>query len=177
MTDYANMDMYFFDELVLRKFIRFCLEGFPLDAAKLMITLQPVLAKLFFVRLTNWLLDLRLTALSFDRCCSIKHRGIAFDLVDYIKRYLHKNGRAAEFESFFKVVNEYRKKGEAVEPRIKMHGHDFTELLAWLIKALTPKADIQGSAAVGKILRTCVEIRWLRQQGLFAELCARCGVR
>ena len=174
-TDYTSMDMYYFESRILRKFLRFCVGDFLLDESELVAVVQPVLEKLFFIRLANFLLDLCLTELSFDRCCLFREKTIAFDVDDYVQRYLHRNRKADRLSEFWQVVAQHERDAAALDTRMKMHGHDFTELLAWLIKSVKPKTEIRTADAVARVLRACVDPRSLRSYGMFDALYSRCA--
>jgi hypothetical protein len=164
--------MYCFDTRVLGKMMTVGLGRSDADPNTILDALTPVLNQLFAIRQTNLALDLHLDWLSFDRCCALSEaRDVAFDLEDFVRRYLNKGGKFAALKEF----GEELRRQLAITPhdrRMRMNGHDFTELLGWYLDKTGVLGHV-GSREVERMLAVSLENEWLSGQRLFRDMLDR----
>lgn len=174
VTDYAAIELYAFDEAVLRKYLSVTCQKLRRDAKLILQCVRPVLEDLFLIRLTNRLLGWNLRSLEFERYCSVdKNGGLEFDSDAYLRAYLGKNARAKDFNEFAGLLGKLRKRIKC-ESRCRIHGHDFLDLLShYLEKRLKNRAFGKGDCDPRKQLITAMEASYLRKQKLFKKLLER----
>lgn len=171
-TDYTSIEMYLFHEWCIDKFFNVYLLSFPSTASYVLSQLSNVLQEVFLIRLANKLLGLKLTWMTFERCCKLSGGGIVFDADDYITRYLNKNNMLERKDEFVYTVNSWRPKLTS-NPRHQMHGHDFIELLVWYLKKHGVDSKLSDSKFVEQSLFDCIEIKLLANETLFKRLINR----
>jgi hypothetical protein len=174
MTDYTCMEMYAFNEKVVRRYLQVRLHGFPTTARRLLKDMGEVLRRLFAIRLAHFLLKLNLKKVDWTKSCSLTKKGFSFQQGDYISRYLNKNKKAKDKKRFVRqiIACESQVRGD---PRASIHGHDFICMLIWYVShhpgfrsfARTPEAVVQGE------LFSCLEIDHLAKEPLFQRLLKR----
>lgn len=140
-TDYSCLEMYLLNEGEIDKFLRLTLRLSEPTAKEVIPELTKVLEELFLIRAVNKKLDINVELLDrFGDCCSQtkKKNHIEFALDKYIGKYVNKcrtNGIKIEKPEFTSKLEELRITAQMLlDVRDKIHGHDFTELLAWYIK-------------------------------------------
>jgi hypothetical protein len=132
-TQYCAIELHFFCEDFLRHFLVTTCRLKVSNFDKFLQSLTSVLSYLYAMRLADSKLLLKLKWISFDRSLSRQGDLIIFSIKDYAKRLLlsNKKGRCQpdflrETESFYQ-----RLKGDC---RDHIRGHDFTEILVWVIQ-------------------------------------------
>ena len=171
-TDYTCMEMYAFSSNVLGKYLKLNTRRFPKTGRMVLSEITPALERLFAIRVANSTLKWNLSAVSWERSCSITETGVKIDVADFVKRYLNKNGRTADLQRFMEEVSASEKKWTS-DARNQVHGHDFVELLAWYIaqhKGFSrPAEDILERA----LFTAAAEPQVLQQEPLFKTLLSR----
>ncbi len=164
----------FFNDKTISKFISLVLNGFQLSATDTLAILKEPLKELFLIRLANYRLKWGLKAMSYHKFCSFEANKISFDVREFIERYLHKNKKFNDLKEFSNVITAYRGKVKA-DCRSQINGHDFTDLLSWLIKESTGH-EVMNPEVVRRSLTGCLEKNTLLQEGLFIRLISRLQV-
>jgi hypothetical protein len=187
-TDFCCIEMYFFEETILKKFFKLgCrLRINNLDA--IMQNFILVLHELFLIRAANLSLSWNLRKLNFLSSCRIKKNEILFDRGDYIKKYLQLNidqlrkikfgtistNKKLDWSSiiseFENEIEHHRKLLEG-PARLYINGHDFLNLLAAYVNDNSLKKVIQE----GNLLLTTVEVEHLQGYKMFQDLIKRCS--
>jgi hypothetical protein len=171
-TDYAAMEIYLLNERVVDKFLNLVITGFPQDAHTIFDNIIPALEEIFLIRLANQILKFGIGLIPIEKCCAIALKGFNFDFDEFIKRYLNKGGKYAEKDIFIRTVNAYRRNGRS-DPRLRIHGHDFTYLLnKYINKIKKPKTHQDLDSFVRAFFGT-LEISDIDNTNLFKELTKR----
>jgi hypothetical protein len=171
-TDYSCMEMYAFNPPTIGKLIKLLARRSDASVEQLMAQFANVLQELFLIRLTNRILHLNLTAVAWERCCSIVDTTIVLDVKEYIRRYLNSNALLGELERFLSVLEEYRTKLDD-DPRYQIQGHDLTDLLAWYIRHGCRVREIGNPKIVERALFTCIDMSLLEREKMFGMLLDR----
>ncbi len=132
-TDYACMEMYFFCLSNFKRFFMLCCRRYDWPIETIMNSLASILQELFLYRCANDELGWGMDWLDRIACMNVDEWMISLDTEEYIKRFLNKNGRGSEKDTFINKVEDIRPKLKT-EPRFQMNGHDLTKLLVWLIR-------------------------------------------
>lgn len=168
-TDYACMEMYAFNPPAIGKFMKMLVRRSDDSAEHLIVEFAKVLQELFLVRLTNRILDLNLTAVSWEKCCSIVDTTIVLDVGEYVQRYLNSNAKLSELERFLSVIEKYRGKLDD-DPRYQIQGHDLIKLLAWYIRHGCRVREIGDPKVIERALFICIDITQMEQEKMFVTL-------
>ena len=172
-SDFACMEMYFFDQTVLK---RYCHHILRLDeewAGRLMTNLSPILQDLFFIRSANESLQLKMKWLEPYKQCTTPQKGaVQLDVADFIKRYLNKSGKSGEEARFVAEVVAMKAKANS-NHRHQMNGHDFIQLLSRCVHSLSKNKSLADYEVVERTLTTCCDYRELAKHSLFAGLIER----
>ena len=172
-TDYACIEMYLFEENCMGRFLlTICRCPFPLSAREILTELSNVLQQLFLIRLANQLLSLGLSWMTFERCCRLTAGRVAFDVDEYITRYLNKSSMLAKKKAFVQTIDSWKPKLTS-DPRYQMNGHDFVELLAWYIRRHAVDRSICRQEVVERCLFGCIGVQQLIHEPLLKCLLDR----
>jgi len=90
------------------------------------------LSDLYAMRLADRKLALCLRWITFERCLAINGSRISLALDIYLERVLLKNGKSRMKAVFMKEMTSFRLRFEG-DYRNHIHGHDFMNLLAWVV--------------------------------------------
>jgi len=172
VTDYTSIELYCYNEKVLAKFLYVVVGRFPDDAKTLLAHIGPALQDLFLFRVATKKLDLKLTEVPFEKSCSIASSRFAFDFENYVNRSLNKNAKMKEKPLLLSEVRSLRRR-LSDEPRLQIHGHDFTKLLSWYIKQRTGRRYQYDQEFFSRSLCGCLEPGQLVEMRLFVELLKR----
>ena len=169
-TDYASIDLYTFEEELLKKVL--CL-GFTHSEAQvesLLESVAPILVEMFIVRAANERLDWGMTLPDFTRCCEIQGSRINFDRDVFVDRCLDSNAKRGDRAIFDNVCREL----EAVQlsdRRKGIHGDDYFELLGWYLRRQRGwRGYAGGERSIMNVLVPALDDRLLAKEGLFARL-------
>ncbi len=168
-TDYANMEMYFFSWAVFEKLNARCLRARHITKQMIDRFVVPTLRTLFVIRYVNSHPKWRLTYFSFQRLLRSEAGRFLFDAEEYLRRYLNRNGRLREIEDFLTERGSVAVPPET-DPRCFMHGHDFLELLLWLLNELLGRKVYTKLEAVLDMLKACADYRALADEPMFVSL-------
>ncbi|MCI0463285.1 MAG: DUF4435 domain-containing protein [Gemmataceae bacterium] len=107
-TDYTCMEMYFFDETVITKFLHFVLRRPDQSTSALLMRLQAVLQEIFVIRSANQALGLGLKWLEVKGQCKVTTSQMQFNRTEFISKYLNKNAKLSEVPRFTETVDSFR---------------------------------------------------------------------
>ena len=174
-TDYTSVDLYTFEEKLLKKVL--CL-GFTYSEAQvdaLLESMTPILVEMFMIRATNSRLEWRMTLPDFTRCCEIQGSSIDFDRDVFVDRCLDSNAKRKERENFEDVCSEL-KSVQLSDPREGIQGDDYFELLGWYLRHQSRwRGYAGGERSIMNVLVVALDDRMLSKEGLFARLDAVFG--
>ncbi len=169
-TDFTSIELYFFDAVPIEKFFELVLHGFPIEPTELLNQMAPVLEMAFYARLANEQFGLRCDWLDISRCCKIEGNRVRFDAASWVKRYLQKCSQYDCLNRFKTKMKEFERRRNA-DPRLQMHGHDFMNLLGWMITKLKNRFGLfRDPECLARALIACVELEFIEAYPLFAEL-------
>jgi hypothetical protein len=169
-TDYACMEMYFFNEQCLAKLLMLFVRGFPIAAAQVLADISAPLQELFLIRLANHTLGWNLKIIPYEDFFTLSGENTEFDRNLYIRRLLIANGQYPRLDGFLNEIETHRRRLTG-DPRNQIHGHDFVAILARYIR-LHRKRHI-NLELLNSVLPTCTELLWLAEERLFAQLTVR----
>jgi hypothetical protein len=170
-TDYACMEMYFFNPSSFTKFFALCCHRSDWPTGAIMDALVYVLQEFFLYRCANDDLGWEMTWLEKPVCVTLNAWRIDFDSNEFVLRLLNKNSRAADKAEFLKHVDQLRKRLTA-EPRHQMNGHDFTALLAWYLRQKGirgPRSQLENVVAC---MTLTLDHESLKKEPMFQSLSA-----
>jgi len=127
-TDFSAMELYLYNDEVLDKFLGLVCQS-NVSVAQFKGDLESALGQLFVFRLACRKLDWRARILAPDDDLVYKGGRVTFDAVDYTTRILTVNRRARERATFEEACSALAIEHHDV--RVRMHGHDFIDYLAW----------------------------------------------
>lgn len=171
-TDYSCIEMYFFNNSNLSKFLTLSCQksGWPTELV--LDALRLVLENFFLYRAANRELKWRMDWL--DKIGDVKIiKGWSLDLKhdSFITRLLNKNCRLKERNKFEKYVENIRNCLTS-DPRNQMNGHDFLALLTWYIREKKVKCFTVCEETVRACMMATLDHNILRKEPLFINLIA-----
>jgi hypothetical protein len=177
-TDFSSIELYAYDDAAVLKVAR--LLGCDLDktGAEVLNDVSAFLQRLFFHRLVNYVLDLKLQWIDAYKCCALKNSGIEFDEATFRGRYLNKAGvRREDRKAFEEELRKYDRM-KARDIRFVIRGHDFVEALAWYFSHHISRPPHPDAKLIRRMLFACIPLEQLAKFDLFASLLRRtaaCG--
>lgn len=135
LTDFANLEAYYFTEEVIAKFLQLAVR-YPDPPRQLLNCLSKPLRDAFLLRLAHAVLGWPLHWIPIERSCTFaKPCEISFDRDQHIIKLLQKNSKSRHLDEFKKKIQELESQLET-DPRFWTHGHDFSELLCSFLRKL-----------------------------------------
>lgn len=169
LTDFNSIESYLIDNHTLDKFFTIVLGHLPVDCDILMAQIKTVLKKLFFIRLANELLLLRMEWVSPRKYIKVQRDSIIFEEEKFIDAYLLKNGKATHKNEFITQIREQIAKAPDDERRL-IRGHDLVEILHFISVKLKNKRDFGDSTFFGGAFLGCLEALDMTKYSLFQSL-------
>ena len=171
-TDYASMEMYFFQADVIGKFVTICCQRGDWPVDKIMQSLTIVLQELFLYRFANEELRWEMDWLDRVVCLEISGWDLEFDGDQFILRFLNKNAKAGNTQEFIAKIDSLRPLLQA-DPRYQMHGHDFLEVLAWYVRNRGVSGERTKPENIQSALALSINYQDLKAEQLFSRLLER----
>ncbi|WP_410001402.1 DUF4435 domain-containing protein [Roseovarius atlanticus] len=129
LTDFTSVEMYLYDEQILSKFVRMMTATPDRSLEDLMASLTIIGSDVFAVRTANEMLGWGMKIADPTRVISIEDDGIArLNLDELVNRTVRLNARYGDFDEFMETVQVCRSE-QPDEPRSKIRGHDFIDIL------------------------------------------------
>ncbi len=133
LTDFANTEGYLFTTDVLRKLLLVAM-GAKVQADTIVNVLTAPLQEAFLIRLAHARLEWPLHWIDMTRSCSLQNSDtIEFKQSKFIIKLLQKNHHSRDQKRLEKEI-AYLRPQLHEDPRLSIHGHDFTGLLCWYLK-------------------------------------------
>lgn len=173
-TDYANLEMYFFEKDIINKLNTRILCKHKLLDRKHYDFIVMTLVELFKIRYINSRPIWQLKYLSFDKLLQYTKGEFNFDCDEYLKRYLSKNSRISEYEIFASQLKSI-KIPNTEDIRCYIHGHDFLELLCYVLNCLSGKQMYPCQESVLSILKASSDYNKIICEPMFEALNERFG--
>jgi len=171
-TDYTSVEMYFFNEPALDKFIGIVLKGLPVKCSLLIRNMAKVLERVYLIRLSNEKLK---WGMRFPKKETLKKyfvwtkTKIEFKEKEFIKNYLIMNGKGKKKAEFECIMKEYEGNLEA-DARHNIRGHDFTWALFHVSKKIKKRIGFSTWERMESALLGCVEMAFVEDEQLFQRL-------
>lgn len=171
-TDYANMEMYFFTSDIIGKLNQRCLIREKICNQTINNFLIPLLKILFLIRYVNTKPYWHLENYDFEKLISYNKSKFHFELDDYIRRYLNKNGRLSDYKQFKTEIKDV-KIPDCKDHRCFIHGHDFLTVLRKILNCLVRKKRFQDNEILFDVLKTSADYKVLANERMFSEIIRR----
>ena len=167
-SDLSSMEMYFYRGRGFRDALTVDV-GLDDNVDELFSRVDEVLRKLFIFRCTNISLGWGMEWLEPWKCFEIKGDRLLLDDVEFVSRYLNKNGRTSQKVEFAASVTEIRAKADAA-PHLAVRGHDAFQVLSWFLQKRGRKRELCEESVLQAIARSSSRIDELLQYPLFTTL-------
>ncbi len=176
-TDFANLEMYLFNDKVLGKFLKIGLGNFPYNFKETTQMLVPVLIYNYSIRYARTCLDSSYQLVSLDKVIKIRNAQLSYDLNEVLTKFLLKNNivnRKEEFESLIEKVHTLQENSS--DFRMFIHGKDFIELLFLFIKKVKNTYTFNDKSFTRAIFSS-IEIEDLKNYPLFKNILSKYKVK
>lgn len=169
-TDFANLEMYLFNEKSLNKILKIGLKNFPLSSVEVIKTLTPILVDNFCLRYAREKINCSYQLIQPEKVFQYSQGSMSYNQVEVLHKFLNKNNclnKKIEFEEEIKFVKEKYK--ELNESRLFIHGKDFLEFFFNLIKKIKNTYSFTLKTFTRAVFLS-IENEILRPYNLFTEL-------
>lgn len=169
-TDFANLEMYFFNHECLNKFLRLGLKNFPLSSKEIMASLETILIDIYAFRYARDEINKSYQLPALDKTFKVSNGKIQYDPNEFLNKFINKNAcknQQKEFQE--KILLVKNKHLELKESRYFMHGKDFIELFFNLVRKIKNPYNFNLKTFTRSIIIT-IEIELLKTFKLFSEL-------
>ncbi len=172
--DHSSLEMYAFDPEVLDSLLSAVAPSLGKKGEAVLAELESMLQRLFVIRTTNILLDLRLEWLpSFSDSCILTGTSVQFDENDFIHRYLGKNARLKEKARFIEELGVVTSRMSG-DRRLFIRGHDFVTALSWYLRnSVSKSSPLYRPETLHQLLLAYIDPSRISNQQFFRELVAR----
>lgn len=166
-TTYSSLEMHFFTEEFLRHHLRTVSRAKIESFDNFFGSFTEVLRKVFSLRCVDRELGLNLRWIPIEKCVFKKNGSLDFNFEEYISRTLHKSGMFYRLDN---VKDGFEKWNSNLsgDPRQFIRGHDFVQLLSWVIKNFGGIKDISTEVAVYRLFVGAA----LSNQDIYSEIAA-----
>lgn len=144
-TRYCALELYFFDDALMRKFIIGASRSKIPDWSAFVVTFCSALVFMYAVRLADRELDFQMKWVDFDKDLKLVGGLLDLNKTSYINRVLSKNNKLQFMLDFKASVDQWYDKCVSHDHRLAIRGHDFVSLLAFVIK------NGRGNSALGTV--------------------------
>lgn len=166
-TTFSSLEMHFFTEEFLRHHLRTVCRAKIESFDNFFESFTEVLRKVFSLRCVDRELGLNLRWIPIEKCVFKNNGSLGFDFEEYISRTLHKSGMFYRLDSVKDGVERWNSNLSG-DPRQFVRGHDFVQLLSWVIKNFGGIKDISTEVAVYRLFVGAA----LSNQDIYSEIAA-----
>lgn len=149
-TKYSSLELYFFDDILLQDILLEIAKTKIQDWEEYKSTLILFLQSFFAIRLTNEELALGMELIPIGKYLSLQGSKINFEIDRYNENLLNKNSKAAYKDIFEECRSGWMRKLTG-DPRHYMHGHDFTQMLAWTVLKFNGIKEFSSQVAIERM--------------------------
>lgn len=149
-TNPASLELYFFTDAILKDIILTTAQCRIDHWDEFLDSMVTALRDLYLLRLADRELSWNLAWLTPDRCMKFQSGCVSLDLHTLIERILLSNCRGDQKSKFESTIDRWRKK-VAGDCRQYIHGHDFVQMLVWVISKRGRK-EFATEDAISRIL-------------------------
>lgn len=166
-TKYSSLEMHFFTEEFLRHHLCTVCRAKISNFHDFFEIFTEILRKVFSLRCIDRELGLKLSLISIEKCISKKSGTLSFDFEEYISRTLNKSRMFSQIDSIKCGIERWNSNLNG-DPRQFVRGHDFVQLLSWVIKNFGGIKDISTEVAVYRQFVGAA----LNNQDIYSEIAA-----
>jgi hypothetical protein len=150
-THCASLEVYFYSEKRIRELLEVTCKCRIGDWREFLRSFEEVLLELYALRLADRALNWTLKWITFDRCLAPNGSRIAFDCDEYSNRLLAANNRVAARAEWCTQTASWRGR-IAGDPTLAIRGHDFVDLLVWVVVKFRGQRELAKRAAMERLL-------------------------
>jgi hypothetical protein len=172
ISDYACMEMYFYDLDVVDKVLHFTTKGRARPAGEVLDLIKQVLCDTFLMRAANVSLGMGMTWLDLAGQCDVTRDSVTLDRATFAYKYLNRNAQLPNAGQFDERVASLRQRLTGDE-RNFMNGHDFVGLLGRYISKCVKNRSLGDPEVVERQLMQSADYARLSRENLFQQLLAR----
>jgi hypothetical protein len=172
-TDFASMEAYLLDDMVVSRFCGMFL-GLAARVGPLLTSVGEACRRLWSIRAADARLGWQMRRPALGPSLAWDGSGIAFDREDYVRRLLQANAHWQDRVVFAAVV-EVEDAALPSDPRNCVQGHDFICILRWYANSFTRPHIPLSSEHVRRALWTSLDIASMDGYDLFRGLRERLG--
>lgn len=133
-TKHCSIELYFFDETVLRDILVVAAQVRLSDLPSFLSSMAATLRHIFSMRLADSELGWCMKWLDFEDHLKQRSGAVHFDENEYIRRLLLRNGKYGKRDEFSRSRERWLERLIG-DPRSFIRGHDLIRALAWTIRA------------------------------------------
>ncbi len=169
-TDYSCLEAYLFCDEVIQKFLDIGIGNFPKTSTNVLRELAKVLKPLFCIRLIREqkFKNAQLIILDGNLNVNKVEATINFDINDYWKKFLMKNGLTSQKVEVMTTYDQINK-NLTLDIRNYIHGHDFIDVFYLYINKVKNTNNFRPEN-IGRALFLTVEVTMLDQYNLFQNI-------
>lgn len=151
-SKYCDIELHFLSADFLKDLLVVTCKAHISDFDAFFEALTSTLSDLYAMRLADRKLSLNLRWIPFESCLS--HRGgvVSLSMEDYVDRLLTANGKGKEKEKFQNEVAQFRIFLSGYDCRDHIRGHDFVDMLAWVIRRFRGVKELASNVAMQRFL-------------------------
>jgi hypothetical protein len=172
-TDFAAIELYFYNESSVSAFFKDILHDFPLKSKVVLKNLQPVLNNLFNIKLAILKVlgsDFEVNNFEYRKLITIdkKTGHINFDSNEYIFRFLNANNMMPhknQIEETFRLISQ----DSSVDFRLKIRGHDFIKLIFYYFDKIKNNIGLTLES-FERVTFVCIDLKQVEEFEMFKLL-------
>ena len=169
-TDFASIEMYFYDLGLLQRFQDDFLQTSNLNMSRVLEQVESALRSLSLMYASNRRLGWSCKRIQLPRSLSYRgSHGMRLNHKSYMNRYLGTDNRAGCQDEFLQEIAAIEQT-LPTDPRTWMRGHDFLELLAYAIRKSSDLHKNLSARELAGALTMALEIGDFMKYPLFREL-------
>jgi len=169
-TDFANLEMYFFNNESISKFLKIGLKNFPIETEQIIKTFENILLDLFALRHSRSVINPSYKMLELDKLFKINGAEISYISEELLNKFLSKNNALPKKDLFEAEIKKVHNKHSTYNDiRFFAHGKDFFELFFLLVKKVKNTYSFNIKSFVRAFFAS-IEINSLKQYNLFQNL-------
>jgi hypothetical protein len=150
-TKYCSLELYFFSEEFIKELVIYTLvakiENWTIFYQSFII----VLKSLYLCRLADFELGLNMKWVDIEKSLSPRGSALFLDLEDYINKSLNSSSKWGDRDSFLEKYQEWNAKITQTDPRMFIRGHDFVDLIIFVVKRFRGTKEFCNDASIGRL--------------------------
>ena len=152
LTEFCDMEVCFFNENTVKQLI--------VDAGRSKIehwgiffsSFKKILRTIFSFRLTLFIEEIKVKLVDITRCITIKNSCLSINFEDYANRCLNGYVLPDKLTEIIDSSDNWCKKLENEDHRSATRGHDFLELMCWVVKKTKGTSSFSKVDSMSRVL-------------------------